>query len=128
MDFAWNVCGFCVGFARNLILFFLFEREREGYKRFVACTVHEHIAYIASVSVILSFYSLWQGRILYLSWSETQRRIFCLQGYFYHAFCFTLRERLRTHKDLTKDQCFCLNYRKFSIKIICFGCVLESPR
>ena len=38
MDFAWNLRGFCVGFARNLILF-LFEREREGYKRFVACTV-----------------------------------------------------------------------------------------
>ena len=29
---------FCVGFARNLILF-LFEREHEGYKRFADCTV-----------------------------------------------------------------------------------------
>ena len=28
----------------------------------------------------------------------------------------TLRERLRTHKVLTKDQCFYLNYHKFSIK------------
>ena len=28
----------------------------------------------------------------------------------------TLRERLRTHKILTKDQCFYLNYHKFSIK------------
>ena len=38
VDFARNLRGFCVGFARNLILF-LFEREREGYKRFAACTV-----------------------------------------------------------------------------------------
>ena len=28
-----------MGFARNLILF-LFEREREGFKRFAACTVY----------------------------------------------------------------------------------------
>ena len=28
----------------------------------------------------------------------------------------TLRERLRTHKVFTKDQCFYLNYHKFSIK------------
>ena len=28
----------------------------------------------------------------------------------------TLCERLRTHKFFTKDQCFYLNYRKFSIK------------
>ena len=28
----------------------------------------------------------------------------------------TLRERLRTHKKFTKDQCFYLNYHKFSIK------------
>ena len=27
-----------------------------------------------------------------------------------------LRERLRTHKVFTKDQCFYLNYHKFSIK------------
>ena len=27
-----------------------------------------------------------------------------------------LRERLRTHKFFTKDQCFNLDYRKFSIK------------
>ena len=27
-----------------------------------------------------------------------------------------LRERLRTHKFFTKDQCFYLNYHKFSIK------------
>ena len=38
MDFARNLRGFCVGFARNLILF-LFEREREGYKHFADCTV-----------------------------------------------------------------------------------------
>ena len=38
VDFARNVRGFCVGFARNLIVF-LFEREHEGYKRFAACTV-----------------------------------------------------------------------------------------
>ena len=29
---------------------------------------------------------------------------------------FTLRERLQTHKVFTKDQCFYLNYHKFSIK------------
>ena len=28
----------------------------------------------------------------------------------------TLRERLRTHKVFIKDQCFNLNYHKFSIK------------
>ena len=28
----------------------------------------------------------------------------------------TLRERLRTHKVFTKDQCFYLNYYQFSIK------------
>ena len=28
----------------------------------------------------------------------------------------TLRERLHTDKVLTKDQCFYLNYHKFSIK------------
>ena len=28
----------------------------------------------------------------------------------------TLRERLHTHKIFTKDLCFYLNYRKFSIK------------
>ena len=39
MDFARNLRGFCVGFARNLILF-LFEREHEGYKRFADCTVY----------------------------------------------------------------------------------------
>ena len=38
MDFARILRGFCVGFAKNLILF-LFEREREGYKRFTDCTV-----------------------------------------------------------------------------------------
>ena len=29
---------------------------------------------------------------------------------------FPLRERLRTHKVFTKDQCFYLNYHMFSIK------------
>ena len=42
MDFARNLRGFCVGFARNLILF-LFELEHEGYKRFADCTVYEAI-------------------------------------------------------------------------------------
>ena len=28
----------------------------------------------------------------------------------------SLRERFRTHKVFTKDQCFYLNYHKFSIK------------
>ena len=40
----------------------------------------------------------------------------------------TCREHLRTHNVFTtKDKCFNLNHRKFSIKS-CFGCVLESPR
>ena len=30
--------------------------------------------------------------------------------------CNSLRERLRTHKVFTKDQCFYLNYHKFYIK------------
>ena len=30
--------------------------------------------------------------------------------------CSSLRECLRTHKVFTKDQCFYLNYHKFSIK------------
>ena len=34
---------------------------------------------------------------------------------------FTLREHLNTHKVFTKDQCFYLNYHKFSIK----SCVLD---
>ena len=38
VEVAWILRGFCVGFARNLILF-LFEREHEGYKRFADCTV-----------------------------------------------------------------------------------------
>ena len=39
-----------------------------------------------------------------------------------------IRERLRTHKVFTKDQCFfLLKNRQFSIKS-CFGCVLELPR
>ena len=38
VEVAWILRGFCVGFAWNLILV-LFEREREGYKRFFACTV-----------------------------------------------------------------------------------------
>ena len=33
-----------------------------------------------------------------------------------YCLYFTLQERLRTHKVLTKDQCFYLNYHKFSIK------------
>ena len=40
----------------------------------------------------------------------------------------SLRERIHTHKVFTKDQCFHLNYHKFSIKSYVFGCVLESPR
>ena len=34
MDFEWVLRGFC-----EELNPFLFEREREGYKRFVACTV-----------------------------------------------------------------------------------------
>ena len=33
----------------------------------------------------------------------------------------TLRERLRTHKGFTKDQCFYLNYNNFSIKSYVLG-------
>ena len=35
----------------------------------------------------------------------------------------TLHERLRTHKVLTKDQCFYLNYHKFSIKSYVWMCI-----
>ena len=35
---------------------------------------------------------------------------------FYIANLLPLRERLYTHKVLTKDQCFYLNYHKLSIK------------
>ena len=34
----------------------------------------------------------------------------------YFSVLPSLRERLRTHKDFTKYQCFYLNYHKFSIK------------
>ena len=37
-------------------------------------------------------------------------------GTFKNKIWNALRERLRTHKVLTKDQCFYLNYHKFSIK------------
>ena len=33
---------------------------------------------------------------------------------------FIVRERLRTHKVFTKDQCFYFNYHKFSIKSYVF--------
>ena len=37
--------------------------------------------------------------------------------HFFPVLCWhSLRERLRTHKFFTKDQCFHLNYHKFSIK------------
>ena len=39
-----------------------------------------------------------------------------LFNYFLLRFFLSLRERLRTHKSFTKDQCFNLNYHKFSIK------------
>ena len=39
----------------------------------------------------------------------------------------SLRERLRTHKVFTKDQCFYLNYHKFSIKSYVLDVYLESP-
>ena len=42
VEVAWILRGNCVGFAwvlRGTLSFFLFEREREGYKRFAACTV-----------------------------------------------------------------------------------------
>ena len=38
-----------------------------------------------------------------------------------HLFSYALRERLHTHKVFTKDQCFYLNYHKFSIK----SCVVD---
>ena len=57
VDFARNLRGFCVGFARNLILF-LFEREREGCKRFAVCTVvmSQIIWYRFNVEHIISFF------------------------------------------------------------------------
>ena len=58
MDFARILRGFCVGFARNLILF-LFEREREGYKRFADCTVPgsaEKGDYSSRTSVLFHIY------------------------------------------------------------------------
>ena len=39
----------------------------------------------------------------------------------------SLDEHLRTHKVLTKDQCFNLNYHKFSIKSYVLDVFLESP-
>ena len=45
VEVAWNCRGFCEDFALVLRGFceelnpFLFEREREGYKRFADCTV-----------------------------------------------------------------------------------------
>ena len=40
----------------------------------------------------------------------------------------SLRERLRTHKVFTKDQCFFILITLNLHKIICCGCVLESPK
>ena len=34
----------------------------------------------------------------------------------FEGFLITLRERLRTYKVFTKDQCFCLNYHNIFIK------------
>ena len=42
MEMAWFLQETCVEYARNIILF-LFEREREGYKRCTDCTVHVYI-------------------------------------------------------------------------------------
>ena len=63
MDFARNLRGFCVGFARNLILF-LFEREREGYKRFAACTVHQKCGkhHILANSVMAPYFFIYDNR------------------------------------------------------------------
>ena len=40
----------------------------------------------------------------------------CQLGHDKTCFMPSLRERLCTHKVFTKDQCFYLNYHKFSIK------------
>ena len=43
----------------------------------------------------------------------------CKITFDYSKYCCSpsaLLERLRTHKVLTKDQCFYLNYYKFSVK------------
>ena len=52
VDFARILRGFCVGFARNLI-FFLFEREREGYKRFFDCTVQSITFLLYTLKIII---------------------------------------------------------------------------
>ena len=52
----------------------------------------------------------------------TDKRIMILKHLLSDQSFFTpLRERLRTHKVFTKDQCFCLNYHKFSIKSYVVG-------
>ena len=38
VEIAWILQGTCIEYARNIILF-LFEHEREGYKRHADCTV-----------------------------------------------------------------------------------------
>ena len=56
-------------------------------------------------------------------------KVHCAYIYFWVNPKQSLHERLlHTHKVFTKDQCFYLDYHKFSIKSYVFGCVLESPR
>ena len=64
MDFARILRGFCMGFARNLILF-LFEREHEGYKRFADCTVYGHGGHLGHVTltIYINFRSPFQRRL-----------------------------------------------------------------
>ena len=68
------------------------------------------------------------GLIMVAKWPHSGKKLFpwlaicslCIRSiccYSYFHFCFqALRERLRTHKVFTKDQCFYFNYHKFSIK------------
>ena len=52
-----------------------------------------------------------KGIYLYLARGQGQPTLW---GHFFKNI--RLRERLHTHKSFTKDQCFYLNYRKFSLE------------
>ena len=61
------------------------------------------------VVVVLGFYVPPTDKVI-------RRRDLGLKSHPKDCNVATLRERLRTHKVFTKDQCFYLNYHKFSIK------------
>ena len=47
---------------------------------------------------------------------NVEKSTLATRGGYRFKLTHALRERLRTHKVLTKDRCFYLNYHKFSIK------------